>query len=202
MFTQTGFFRILTISAFVIMIVSGLAGAAEYTIDKDHSHAGFQVRHIVAKLQGEFKEFDGSFSFDEKNLADATGTFTVKAASINTNHVKRDAHLRSPDFFDVEKFPDLTFVSKKVTSAGGKKYSLAGDLTIHGVTRPVTFEMEYLGSDKTPMGERHAGFSATLKINRKDFGIVWNKVLDSGGLLIGEDVDIDIQVEGIEKKAK
>lgn len=183
-------------------LISMPGNAAEYTVDKDHSHAGFQVRHMVTKLQGEFKDFEGSFSFDEKSPDHSAGKFTILASSINTNHVKRDTHLRSADFFDVDKFTSLIFESKKVTPSGDKKFLLSGDLTIHGVTRPATFEVEYLGSAKSPWGDIRAGFSATSKINRKDYGIVWNKVLDSGGFLVGEDVDILIQVEAVEKQAK
>jgi polyisoprenoid-binding protein YceI len=198
-------FRLGSISFLILFFLTlfPLNGrSAEFTLDKDHSHAGFQVRHIVTKLQGEFKDLEGSFTFDEKNPASAAGKFVVKAASVNTNHEKRDTHLRSADFFDVEKFPTLSFESKKVTSAGGKKFLLNGDLTIHGVTRPVTFDMEFLGLEKSPFGDYRAGFSATTKINRKDYGIVWNKVLDSGGVLVGEEVEINMQVEAIEKLAK
>ncbi|HXN06156.1 MAG TPA: YceI family protein [Nitrospiria bacterium] len=178
------------------------AAAAEYTLDKEHSHAGFQVRHMVSRLQGEFKEIEGEFNFDEKSPQASKGKFTVKAASINTNHEKRDKHLRSADFFDVEKFPSLTFETKKITPAGDKKYKLEGDFGLHGVTKPVTFDVEFLGADKDPWGGKRAGFTATAKINRKDYGMVWNKVLDSGGFLVGDDVEIVIQVEAIEKTAK
>ena len=193
---------ILFLTLFLLPLFPLNGSSAEFTLDKDHSHAGFQVRHIVSKLQGEFKDFEGSFTFDEKNPESAAGKFIVKAASVNTNHEKRDTHLRSPDFFDVEKFPTLSFESRKVTPAGGKKFLLAGDLTIHGVTRPVTFDTEFFGLEKSPWGDYRAGFSASTKINRKDYGIVWNKVLDSGGLLVGEEVEISIQVEAIEKKPK
>ena len=192
-------------SLFILMFIAFAAGsgtAAEYTVDKDHSRAGFQVRHLVTRLQGEFKDFEGTFSFDEKKPEAASGKFTVKAASINTNHDKRDNHLRSADFFDAEKFPVLTFDSKKMTPREKNKYVLDGDLTLHGVTRPVSFDVEFLGVEKSPFGDRRAGFTATSRINRKDYGMVWNKVLDNGGLLVGEDIDIQIQVEAIEAGAK
>ncbi|MBI1821386.1 MAG: polyisoprenoid-binding protein [Nitrospirae bacterium] len=183
-----------------LLMFSPAGHAAEYTIDPAHSHAGFQVRHVVSKLQGEFKDFEGAFTFDEKKPEISKGKFTIMASSINTNHEKRDTHLKSPDFFDTEKFPTLSFESKKITPSGGKKYALSGDLSIHGIKRQVMFEVEYLGADKDPWGNRRAGFSATTKINRKDYGIVWNKILDSGGLLVGDEVDINMQVEAIEKK--
>jgi polyisoprenoid-binding protein YceI len=190
------------ISVLIVLLFSVSGKTAEFTIDKDHSHAGFQVRHMVTKLQGEFKEFEGTFLFDEKTPDRSVGKFTIQASSINTNHVKRDTHLRSADFFDVEKFSSLTFESKKIVASGDKSFLLTGDLTIHGVTHSATFSVEYLGSEKSPWGDVRAGFTATGKINRKDYGIVWNKVLDSGGLLIGEDVDILIQVEAVEKQLK
>jgi polyisoprenoid-binding protein YceI len=192
--------RLSFTSSMILTCFASPGTAAVYTVDPGHSHAGFQVRHVVSRLQGEFKEFEGSFSFDEKAVETSTGKFSINASSINTNHEKRDTHLKSPDFFDVQKFPTLHFESKKVTPAGNKKFQLSGDLTIHGVTRPAIFDVEYLGADADPWGNRRAGFSAITRINRKNYGIVWNKVLDSGGLLVGEEVEINVQVEAIEKK--
>lgn len=193
---------IALLALIVLSFLSLTANAAEFNLDKDHSHAGFQVRHLVTKLQGEFKDFEGTFNFDEKFPEKSTGKFTIKAASINTNHEKRDNHLRSADFFDVEKYPTLSFESKSMVPEGEKKYKLTGDLTLHGVTHPVTFEVEFFGIAKSPFGDTRAGFSATGKINRKDYGIVWNKVLDNGGYLIGDEVEMNIQIEAVEKQAK
>ncbi|MFI5303622.1 MAG: YceI family protein [Nitrospiria bacterium] len=194
--------KITFLALLILSFISHSGYSAEFAVDKDHSHAGFQVRHLVTKLQGEFKDFEGTFTFDEKSPEKSAGKFTIKAASINTNHEKRDNHLRSPDFFDVEKFPTLSFESKKFIPSGDKKFLLTGDLTLHGVTRPVTFEVEFYGVEKSPFGDYRAGFSASSKINRKDYGIIWNKVLDNGGYLIGDEVEMNIQIEAVEKQTK
>jgi polyisoprenoid-binding protein YceI len=178
------------------------AKAAEYTVDVSHSRVGFGIRHIVSKVNGEFKEFEGSFQFDEKKPETGSVTFSVKANSINTNNEKRDSHLKSADFFDVEKYPTLNFVSKKVIKTTPKVGFIEGDLTIHGVTKTVKFAVKYLGRDKDPWGNYRAGFSAITTIKRKDFGLTWNKVLESGGVLVGEEVDIVIDIEGIEAAPK
>jgi polyisoprenoid-binding protein YceI len=177
------------------------ARAGDFAIDQSHSHVGFRVKHlVVSKVEGEFKDFDGSFSFDEKKPDASKVAFTIKAASINTNTAKRDEHLRSADFFDVQKFPTLAFESTKVEGAGKGKYKLSGNLTIHGVTKPVTFVVEYGGVSKDPWeGKTHTGFTATLRINRKDYGLTWNKALETGGFVVGEDVDITVEIEGIQK---
>lgn len=176
------------------------ANATHYTVDQSHSHVGFKVRHLVSKTAGEFRDFEGEFTFDPAHASASTVKLTAKSGSINTNNEKRDQHLKSGDFFDVEKFPTLTFESKKVTSTGKDKYNVEGNLTIHGVTKPATFAVEYTGAAKDPWGNNRVGFNATTKVNRKDFGIVWNKTLDTGGLMIGEDVEVALEVEGIEKK--
>lgn len=178
------------------------AHAAEYSVDKSHSRIGFQVRHLLSKVSGEFKEFEGEFAFDPEKLGSAKVNMNIKAPSINTNEAKRDDHLRAPDFLHTEKFPSIQFVGKKLTANGDKKYKLEGDFTLHGVTKPVTFDVEYLGSDKDPWGNQRAGFTATTVINRKDYGVQWNKVLESGRLLVGDEVTVNIEIEGIEKPSK
>lgn len=194
--------RAFVLLSALFLLFSGTVFANDYTVDKDHSHAGFKVRHIISKLPGEFKEFEGTFSFDPKKLDTAHGKFIIQTKSISTNNEKRDDHLRSPDFFDAAKYSDLTFESKKMTPAGKNKYKLLGDLTIRGVTKPVTFQVEYMGTAKDPWGNNRAAFSATTKINRKDFGVNWNKTLDNGGLLVGDDVELELNVEAIEKVAE
>lgn len=176
------------------------AFAAEYTVDKDHSNVGFSIRHLVSKVPGSFKDYEGTFQFDEKDLKNAKVQFTIKTASIDTANAKRDEHLRSADFFNAEKNPTITFVSKKVTGSG-KKFKIEGDMTMLGVTKPVTFNAEYMGAQKDPWGNMKAGFSASSKINRKDFGMVFNKVLDSGSLMLGEDVTIQLDIEAAQKVA-
>lgn len=192
--------RVLFVLACVLTLGSRSAMAADYVVDSQHSHVGFSVRHLVSKVPGSFQKFDAEFSFDEKKIADSKGKFTIQAASISTNDSKRDAHLQSADFFDVKKFPTITFESTKVVSKGKNRFALEGNLTLHGVTKPATFDVEYLGSSVSPFNKKEVvGFTAKSKINRKDYNIVWNKTLDSGGVVIGEDVEIEIQIEAYAK---
>lgn len=186
----------------VVSIVGMNAFAADYKVDATHSKVGFAVKHMmISKVRGTFKDFEGTFTFDsEKGTVGATN-FVVKAASVNTDDPKRDEHLRSPDFFDAEKFPNLTVTNSKVTKKGKNKFKWNGDLTIHGVTKPVVFDLEYLGSTKDPWGNMRAGFTASATIKRKDFGMTWNKNLDTGGVVVGEDVEIQLDVEGVEQAA-
>lgn len=181
---------------------AGDALGKEYVVDSAHSSVNFVVRHMISKTRGQFNDFEGAFSFDSKKLDASKVSFMAKAASIDTNNQKRDEHLRSGDFFDVEKYPTLSFASRKLTPKGKNTYKLDGDLTIHGVTKPVSFEVEYSGEDKDPWGNVKAGFSAATKVNRKDFGLTWNKALDSGGIVVGEEVEIRLEVEGNEKKTE
>lgn len=189
----------ITLAAAAVLASASSVLAADFVVDPSHSRIGFSVRHLVSKVPGEFKDYEGSFSFDEKKPEASKASFTIKAASINTNFEKRDEHLRSPDFFNTAKHPTLTFVSKKVAPAGKGKYKLQGDITIAGVTKPVTFEVEYAGTAKDPWGGTRAGFTAVSKVNRKDFGMVWNKALDSGGFILGDDVEIKLDLEAIQK---
>ena len=182
-------------------LVSVPVQAAHYNVDDSHSHVGFSIKHLVGIVKGEFKEFGGSFEFDKDKVEDTKGTFTAKTASISTNNPKRDEHLKSADFFDAKKFPEITLANLKVEKKGDK-FQAQGDLTMHGVTKPVTFDVEFGGTAKDPWGNTRAGFSATTKLARKDFGIVWNKSLDAGGVMLGEDVMLDIQVEAVEGPAK
>lgn len=179
---------------------AGVAHAADYTVDKDHSHVGFTVRHLVSRLPGEFRDFSGEFNFDAKKVQASHAKFAIQTASIFTNNEKRDNHLKTAaDFFDVAKYPMITFESTKVTAAGKDKYKLAGNMTMHGVTRPAVFEVEYLGAAKDPKGQMRAGFTATTKLNRKDYGVTWNKTLDAGGVMVGDDVDVTLNIEAMEK---
>jgi polyisoprenoid-binding protein YceI len=191
--------KLRTLSLLALFIVSA-AQAADYDVDASHSNVDFKIRHMMSKVNGNFGKFTGTFSFDAKKPEAAKGVFTVEAASINTNNEKRDGHLKGHDFFNVGKFPTLTFNTTGFKKAG-KGFSMSGDLTMLGVTKPVTFNVEYLGAGKDPWGNSKAGFSATGKINRKDFGMVWNKALDAGGVLLGEEVEITLNIEAAEKVA-
>ena len=192
--------RIVTVSCMIAVVLefAVAAHAADWKIDGSHTNVGFSVSHIFTSVQGRFDRFDGTVVFDPKEPESAVVRATVDAASINTNNAKRDKHLRSDDFFDVEKHPTLSFESTGgVTEIKENRGKLAGNLTIHGVTKPVVFDVTFRGQGKDPWGNVRAGFAARLNINRKDYGLNWNEVLETGGLLVGEEVEIQIDVEGI-----
>jgi polyisoprenoid-binding protein YceI len=177
------------------LLLPGVAAAEPviYKVDVDHSGVSFSIRHFVSNVSGRFRDFDGVIKYDKANPAASSVEFTVKAASIDTSNNDRDEHLRSKDFFEVQKFPTLTFTSTQVAAKDGTTLDVTGNLTLHGVTRSITFPVSLLGTVKTPRGEK-AGFETAFKINRKEFGIIWNNVLDSGPVL-GDDVKITIEVE-------
>lgn len=167
-----------------------------WQIDTAHSEILFSVRHMMlSKVRGQFEKFNGSVNFDETNPAATTVEVEIDAASINTREAQRDAHLKSPDFFDVEKYPTLTFKSTAVEMSDESHALLRGDLTIRGKTRPVTMDVEYIGQAKSPWGATSAGFSARTKINRKDWDLTWNVALETGGWLVGEGIEISLEVE-------
>ena len=185
-------------SLFIALIaVAALPLLADtYTIDKDHSEATFQVRHLVSRVSGKFEDFTGSINLDPKNPAASSVEFKIKTASINTGVTDRDQHLRTPDFFDAAKYPEITFKSTSIKPSGKKDvYSVTGNLTMRGVTKQVTLPVEFLGFARDPWGNDKAGFALTTTVNRKDYGINWNKALDNGGVLLGDDVDISINLE-------
>lgn len=170
--------------------------------DIAHSSVNFWVRHLmVSKVHGRFTKWSGSFEFDEANPAASHVDVQIDAASIDTKEPQRDGHLRSPDFLAVEKHPNITFHSTGVESSSGEGYRLKGDLTIRGVTKPVLLEVEYAGRVKDPWGGERAGFTAKTSINRKDFGLSWNQALEAGGVVVGDKVEISIEVEAVKAKA-
>lgn len=173
---------------------------AVYTIDQSHSVVGFTVRHLLTKTRGVFNEFDGKFKFDAKRQAIRVKSFEIKAASIDTRQKKRDEHLRSPDFFDAKKYPAIKFVSKDVARVKkGKKVKVTGKLTMHGVTKPMVLDVEYLGSVKNPYAPTMvASFSVSGKLKRSEFGMKWNDIVE-GVNLVSDEVTIDIQLELHEK---
>ncbi len=167
-----------------------------WQIDSAHTHIQFSVRHMmVTKVRGEFEKFTGSVDLDENEPTNTTVSVDVETASVNTRDGQRDNHLRSADFFKSEEFPTMSFRSKRVERTGDMTARLIGDLTIRGVTKEVALNVEHFGILKNPWGMQVAGFAATTRINRKDFGLVWNVALETGGMLVGEDVDISIEVE-------
>lgn len=175
--------------------------AADYDIDTSHASVGFKIRHLgLSTVSGQFDKFTGSFSLDPADLKTLKASAKIDASSINTANEKRDEHLRSPEFFDVKKFPEMTFVSREARPTGKDTLQLVGDLTMRGVTKSVTLDATFNGAIKDPWGTERAGFSATGKVNRKDFGIIFDKRLDSGGLVLGEEVQILLEIEGVKKK--
>lgn len=164
-------------------------------IDRSHSEVGFQVRHLLSKVRGRFNEFDGTIEFDESNPAGSRVDVAIRAASIDTGEADRDTHLRSADFFDVDKHPALTFTSTTVTPRGENTYDVLGDLTIHGVARQVTLPASYLGAAQDPWGNTKLVFEADLTLNRKDFGLTWNAALETGGFLVGDEVKVSLAIQ-------
>jgi len=171
--------------------------AESWNVDLAHTTVSFSVSHLFTSVQGRFDAFEGSIIFDPANPEATIVRGTIEATSINTNNAKRDKHLRSDDFFDVEKFPKLRFESTQVTVGAGGSGKIAGNLTIHGVTRPVVFDAKFIGSGKDPWGNVRAGFRAELTINRRDYGLTWNELLETGGVLVGDEINIRIDVEGL-----
>jgi len=177
------------------------AAAATWDLDPAHTSVQFSVRHLmVSNVRGEFGKTSGTVEGDENDPTHAKLQATIDAASINTRIEKRDTHLRSPDFLDVAKYPTLTFVSTKIEPAGSGHFKVTGDLTLHGVTKPVVLDVEGpTPSMKDPWGKTRAGAQATTKINRKDFGLTWNQTLDAGGVAVGDELAITIDVEATKR---
>lgn len=192
---------IATMIVILLLAIPIFSYASTWQIDPDHSSFQFKVRHLtVSNVKGEFNKARGIVTMDDRDITNLKVDLTIDAASVNTNHTKRDEHLRSPDFFGVTRYPTITFVSKKVIKADMNRLRVIGDLTIHGVTREVTVDVEGpTGEVKDPGGNFRRGATATSRINRRDFGMVWNKMLDTGGFLVGDDVDIYVEVELLKK---
>jgi polyisoprenoid-binding protein YceI len=168
-----------------------------YQIDRAHSEAAFQVRHLLTKVRGRFSDFRGTIQFDQAAPARSSVDFTIQAASIDTSEPDRDKHLRSADFFDVEKFPTLTFTSESVTPDGAERFDVHGTLTIRGTARKLTVPITYLGTARDPWGNERAAFEAEVAINRKDFGLNWNAALETGGFLVGDEVRITLSIQAV-----
>jgi polyisoprenoid-binding protein YceI len=180
-----------------LLLPSTAAVAKTFKIDKAHTSVTFRVGHLFSTVTGRFTDFDGQITFDDAKPLETKVVGSIAAASINTDNEKRDNHLRSADFFDVEKFPTITFSADKVTDVdqGAHKAKLHGTLTMHGVSRPIVLESQFLGAGKDPWGNAKAGFRGTTRLNRKDFGLSWNQALETGGVLVGEEIEIVIDVE-------
>jgi len=171
-----------------------------WKLDPAHSSAEFKVKHMmISNVKGTFTGLSGTLQLDETDRTHSTVEASIDVATINTGDPQRDGHLKSADFFDAEKFPTITFKSLNIDSVGGPGYEVSGELTIRGVTKTVTFAVEDLStSAKDPWGNQRIGLSASTKINRKDFGLAWNSALESGGVLVGEEVAIALEVQFIQ----
>lgn len=188
----------LVILAFM---VSGIAAQTTWNVDKAHSNVKFSVSHmVVSEVEGSFRGFEGSLVAAKADLSDASVKFSVDVNSVNTDNERRDGHLKSDDFFNAEKFPTITFVSKSFTKLKDNKYKLVGNMTMRGVTRSVTLEVTYGGTITDPYKNTRAGFKITGKINRKDFGVNWSKAMETGGLVVGDDVEFTCRVELVKAK--
>jgi len=186
-----------------LALLVGLAGAASaadtWTIDKAHSEVNFKVKHLMSKVSGSFTDFDGTITTDFADLSASSVSFTIQAASIDTKNGDRDKHLRSADFFDIEKFPTITFTSSEITKTGDDTFAVTGTFTVHGVTKEITLPVTFLGAGQDPWGNTKAGFEVATTLSRTDYGIVWNKALETGGFLLGDEVGVTINLEVAKK---
>jgi polyisoprenoid-binding protein YceI len=192
---------VTVVAAVVTLGLPAFALAEVWQIDQDHSNVGFKVRHMmVSNVKGDFGKFNGVVDIDNKDLTKSKVSVTIETASVNTGVTKRDDHLKSADFFEVAKYPTMTFVSKKVAKAGKDKLKVSGLLTLHGVTRDVVLDVEGLsGASKDPWGNLRRGASASTRISRKDFGLVWNAALETGGVAVADEVLISLEIEMTKK---
>ncbi|MFZ2491434.1 MAG: YceI family protein [Thermoanaerobaculia bacterium] len=192
---------LLTALAATPLFAADAPAAEVFSVDKGHSSVEFKVRHVVANVTGRFNDFDATVNINRANPAASTVEFAIKAASIDTANENRDKHLRSADFFDVEKFPAITFKSTAVKASKQKDvYDVTGDFTMHGVTKRITLPVSFLGFGKDPWGNERAGFEIETTLDRKDYGITWNKALDAGGALLSDDVKVAISLAAVKKK--
>ena len=189
----------MTLLAIALLLTVPSAFAASYQIDPVHTQIHFTVPHLVVfKVRGNFNDFVGTVEADAASNSLTGAKATIQVASIATRNQKRDDHLRSADFFDAGKYPEMAFVSKKVEGSGGN-ITVTGDLTIKGTTKEVVLKGGFLGATTDPWGNQRAGFEATGMINRKEFGLMWNKALEAGGMVVGDEIEIGLEIEAILK---
>jgi polyisoprenoid-binding protein YceI len=182
------------LTALFALSAAAHAATETYLFDKSHSKVGFQIRHWLTKVEGRFTEYDGKIRIDREKPASSSVEMTIQASSIDTGQERRDNHLRSADFFEVEKYPTITFKSSKVVPKEKDLYEVTGDLTMHGVTKTIVAPVRHTGFLNLGKQEK-AGFEITFPINRKDYGIVWNRTADQGGVMLGDEVEISVLVE-------
>jgi len=195
---------IASISTIIALALPLVASAATWTIDPEHSTVGFKVRHLmVSNVSGSFENHSGTVDINDKDITKSRVEVSIDTSSINTHVQKRDQHLRSADFFDVAKYPTMTFLSKKVAKVGNDRLKVTGNLTLHGVTKEVVLDVEGPSKEsKDPWGVIRRGATASTKINRKDFGLLWNKSLETGGVVVGDEVNITLEIEMVKAQAK
>lgn len=188
--------RTLSLTALALALVAGTSQADTYTVDKAHSEVMFSVRHMgVSRVTGRFNDFTGTITGDPARPEAGSVEFVIKTASIDTKEAGRDKHLQSPDFFDAAKYPEITFKSSAVAAKGQNQYEVTGTLTMHGVSKEVTLPVIMLGPVKDPGGKEKVGFETSVTLNRKDYGITWNRALDAGGVVVSDDVLVTIALE-------
>ena len=188
--------RRISLSLLILLAVGSFAAADTWNFDKAHSKVGFAVRHmVISTITGSFGDYDGSVTVDSDKPETAVIDVTIKIASINTDNQKRDDHLRSADFFNVEQFPTMRFKSKKISMASDSVFTMVGDLTLKDVTKEVTLTGKFQGKVDDPRGNTRAGFSASTTINRQDFHVSWSNALKDGSLVVSNNVDINLEVE-------
>jgi len=197
------FFASITTVIFALTLPA-MAAAATWKIDPDHSSIGFKIKHLmVSNVKGSFEKYNGTVDLNETDITRSKVEVNIETASINTNVELRDGHLKSAEFFDVAKYPAMTFKSKKVAKAGKDKLKVTGDLTLHGITKEVVLNVDGPSKEiKDLYGNIRKGAAATATINRKDFGLNWNKALEAGGVVVGDEVSISIEIEMIKAKEK
>ena len=187
---------IIILSSLFLGFTSINAQEAKWAFDKSHSKIQFDVAHmVISEVSGQFQEYEGTVIASKEDFSDAKIDFSIDVKSIDTDDEKRDGHLKTPDFFDVAKYPKITFKSKSMKKTGKNQYKLTGDYTMHGVTKEITLDVKYGGTVKDPYGNIKAGFKITGIINRTDFGLKYNSVMDTGGMMLGEEITITCRVE-------
>ncbi|OGP74810.1 MAG: protein yceI precursor [Deltaproteobacteria bacterium RBG_16_49_23] len=194
--------NLLILLSFSALLIPNFLFGMSWQIDPDHSSFGFKVRHLmVSNVKGDFGKVIKGFVFlNDQDISSTKSELVLDVASVNTGHAKRDEHLRGPDFFDATKFPTITFVTKQVTRVGPDRLKAVGDLTIRGVTKEVVLDVQGISQEvKDPWGNFRRGLTATTKISRRDFGIAWNRMLDTGGVVVGDEVDISVELELVRK---
>ena len=192
---------VLAVAGILAAVTPALAAPEAFAIDPAHSGVAFSIRHLFSRVPGRFTKFEGKIVVDRDDYTKSSVEVSIDAASIDTNEPARDKHLKSPDFFDAAKFPKLTFKSTKVSQAGTNKLSVDGNLTIRGVSKPVTLDVDVLGYGPGYGGRFLGGFEAKTKINRQDFGVAWNDLIEGGGAVLGDEVEIKLNVEAAREKA-